>query len=131
MEKSKLYYVDGSPFARLCRAVRLEWNLPVEMVDCHHVWNQFTVRIEAGERDDVRSRLSEMKIGTEVYYPIPLHRQECFQFLNCDESLLTETDRAAEQVLSLPIFPELEEEEQRFVVEGLGAVLNQTNAVAG
>jgi dTDP-4-amino-4,6-dideoxygalactose transaminase len=82
-----------------------------------HVWNQFTIRIPGGNRDALRSYLSEHKIGTEVYYPVPLHQQQCFAYLGYKKGRLPETERAASEVLSLPVFPELTADEQELVVE--------------
>jgi dTDP-4-amino-4,6-dideoxygalactose transaminase len=102
--------------------------LPTTMPRCGHVWNQFTVRIPGGQRDEVRQKLAEMNVGSEVYYPVPLHRQECFAFLNPEIGCLPETERAAAEVLSLPIFPELTAAEQRYAVNCLGQALGmQTN----
>ncbi len=97
--------------------------LPATMPRCEHVWNQFTVRIPGGRRDEVRQKLAAMNVGSEVYYPVPLHQQECFAYLNVAAGRLPETERAASEVLSLPIFPELMAEEQRYAVDCLGQVL--------
>jgi dTDP-4-amino-4,6-dideoxygalactose transaminase len=94
---------------------------------CGHVWNQFTIRIPGGRRDQVRQQLAEMNVGSEVYYPVPLHQQECFAYLSDDTCPLPETERAASEVLSLPIFPELTEQEQRYVVDCLAKALGAEN----
>jgi dTDP-4-amino-4,6-dideoxygalactose transaminase len=96
---------------------------PATRPDCSHVWNQFTIRIPGGQRDSVRQKLAESRIGSEVYYPIPLHRQVCFAYLGYEKGSLPQTERAANEVLSLPIFPELTELEQRTVVETLAGIL--------
>lgn len=90
--------------------------LPQEQEGCHHVWNQYTVRVPDENRDVLRAALASGDIGTEVYYPIPLHLQECFEFVGCREGSLPETERAAKEVLSLPVFPGLTGEEQQAVV---------------
>ena len=90
--------------------------LPVEAADRRHVWNQYTIRVAEGRRDAVRQHLSEANIGSEIYYPVPLHQQSCFQGVGCNAGELTETDRAAAEVISLPIFPELTAVEQQRVV---------------
>ena len=82
-----------------------------------HVWNQFTIRILNGRRDEVRDFLSQSQIGTEIYYPIPQHLQPCFAHYGYTVGSLPETERAASEVLSLPIFPELTLEELDFVAE--------------
>ena len=89
-----------------------------------HVWNQYTIRI-SGElgRDEVRAQLAALNIGAEIYYPVPLHQQECFTKLGYKTGDLPETEKAAECVLSIPIFPELKLEEQEYVVESLCSIL--------
>ena len=88
-----------------------------------HVWNQYTIRIPDGRRDEVRQQLADRNIGSEIYYPIPLHRQECFKDLGYAEGSLPHTEAAAAEVLSLPIFPELTIAEQQFVVESLADIV--------
>lgn len=80
-----------------------------------HVWNQFTVRIQNGLRDQLRQYLASKHVGTEIYYPVPLHQQRCFADLK-QPIALPETERAAEEVLSLPIFPNLTAAELETVV---------------
>lgn len=89
-----------------------------------HVWNQYTIRVEGQQsRDEVRAQMSERNVGTEIYYPVPLHQQECFQKLGYKTGDLPETEKAAECVLSIPIFPELQLAEQEYVVESLRSIL--------
>jgi len=95
--------------------------LPVAAPRRRHVWNQYVIRVPDGRRDALRQFLAEAKIGTEIYYPMGLHVQECFRYLGYQEDDLPETARAAREVLALPIFPELTAEEQERVVERVGA----------
>lgn len=95
---------------------------PHAAASCGHVWNQYTIRIPGGQRDAVRQKLLEARIGSEVYYPIPLHRQSCFAFLG-DSPALPQTERAANEVLSLPVYPGLEEQELVAVVDRLHVIL--------
>ncbi len=87
--------------------------------DSIHVWNQYTLRIPNGWRDNIRQQMTDANVGTEIYYPIPLHRQECFQHLCYELGSLPETEKASVEVMSLPIFPELREDEIDYVVATL------------
>ncbi|MFI4909728.1 MAG: DegT/DnrJ/EryC1/StrS family aminotransferase [Steroidobacterales bacterium] len=79
--------------------------LPVASEGGHHVWNQYVIR--AQRRDELRQYLAAAGVGTEVYYPIPLHLQRCFAYLDYRTGQLPEAERAAHEVLALPVFPEL------------------------
>jgi dTDP-4-amino-4,6-dideoxygalactose transaminase len=105
----------------LLRSAGLESQIVLPGVDerCHAVWNQYTIRIGHGRRDAAKAQLAAAGIGSEVYYPVPLHLQKCFQSLGDGPGSLPETERAAREVLSLPIFPELTEIEQQTVVARL------------
>ena len=83
----------------------------------HHVFHQYVVR--AYRRDELREFLTARKIGTEIYYPIPLHLQPCFVYLGHLEGDFPEAERAAKEVLALPMFPELTDEEQQRVVTSI------------
>jgi dTDP-4-amino-4,6-dideoxygalactose transaminase len=83
---------------------------------CGHVWNQYTIRIPNGHRDALRDHLSRAGIGSEIYYPVPLHLQDCFASLGYQPGSLPQTERAAGEVLSLPIFPGLTQSDQERVV---------------
>jgi len=101
--------------------------VPTSPTNCKHVWNQFTIRIADGQRDAVRAKLAEYQVGSEIYYPIPLHQQECFQYLPA-QNTLSETEKAATEVLALPIYPELTFAEQKYVVECLAKILVEISA---
>ena len=98
-------------------------SLPQTDPRCDHVWNQYTVRIPGGQRDAVRAHLAAAGVGSEVYYPVPLHLQKCFQSLGYGVGSLPDTERAAREVLSLPIFPELTAAEHETVVVRLAESL--------
>jgi dTDP-4-amino-4,6-dideoxygalactose transaminase len=91
--------------------------VPHTATAAHHVFHQYVVR--AYRRDELREFLTARKIGTEVYYPIPLHLQPCFVYLGYREGDFPEAERAAKEVLALPMFPELTEPEQRRVVQSI------------
>ena len=84
-----------------------------------HVFHQYTIR--APRRDELREYLANRQIGSEVYYPLPLHLQASLTALGYRKGDFPAAERAAEEVLSLPIYPELREEEQQAVVEGIRA----------
>lgn len=104
--------------------------LPPENPDLFHVWNQYTIRVPDGRRNELRVRLTERNIGTEIYYPVPLHLQDCFASVGCERGRLPVTEQAADEVLSLPIFPELTEQEQQLVVEEIGEIFSRRRAAA-
>jgi dTDP-4-amino-4,6-dideoxygalactose transaminase len=83
------------------------------------VWNQYTVRVPEGRRGELQQHFAAQKIGSAVYYPIPLHRQKCFADLGYEQGSLPVTEQAAEEVLSLPIFAELTHDEQSQVIRSL------------
>lgn len=86
----------------------------------YHVWNQFSLRIRDSKRDALRTYLQSQQIGTEIYYPIPLHQQACYKDLGWKEGSLPQTELASKEILHLPIFPELTEAEQARVVSCIG-----------
>jgi dTDP-4-amino-4,6-dideoxygalactose transaminase len=86
---------------------------------CHHVWNQYTVRVKNGRRDALQKYLADRKIGSAIYYPVPLHLQKCFAPLGYEPGSLPKTEQACREVLSLPVYPELTEAEQGAVIEAV------------
>lgn len=128
----KLKYLDGWSEARkqnadLYRKLLKDAGLlkpdgpvtaPLELADRRHIYNQFVIRVE--KRDDLRTFLGDNDIGTEIYYPVPLHLQECYADLGFREGDLPVSEAAARETLALPIYPELTDDMQRSVVEVIG-----------
>jgi dTDP-4-amino-4,6-dideoxygalactose transaminase len=95
--------------------------LPSEVSGAHHVWHQYVIR--APRRDALREFLASKKIGSEIYYPVPLHMQDALKSLGYKQGDFPEAERAAREVLALPMFPELREDEQQTVVAAIGEFL--------
>jgi len=87
---------------------------PLVRDGARHIFNQYTLRVS--DRDGLRDHLKENGIGTEIYYPVPLHVQKCFEYLGYKAGDCPESEAAAEAVLAIPIYAELSEEQRRFVV---------------
>ena len=125
----KLKYLDGWHAARR-RNARLYDELlagspvvtPAIDEGNQSVYNQYCVRVP-GDRDAVRKRLADRGIGSEVYYPVPLHLQECFADLGHKPGNFPESERACREVMALPIYPELPEEQLRYVAAELLAAV--------
>jgi dTDP-4-amino-4,6-dideoxygalactose transaminase len=136
----KLKYIDGWNEARravaarydaLFRAAGLAESgpypdrgvvLPCEASGARHVWHQYVIR--TGRRDALGEFLNARGIGSEIYYPVPLHMQEALQVLGYREGDFPEAERAAREVLALPMFPELRDDEQQRVVAAIAAFLS-------
>ena len=136
----KLKYIDGWNEAR--RAVAARYHelfaaaglaeagpypshgvvLPHEVAGTRHVWHQYVIRTP--RRDELRAFLAARKIGSEIYYPVPLHMQDALKGLGYAEGSFPEAERAAREVLALPIFPELRLDEQQTVVAAIAEFLS-------
>lgn len=96
--------------------------LPHEVPGSRHVWHQYVIRTP--RRDELREFLASRSIGSEIYYPVPLHLQQALKSLGYAEGSFPEAERAAQEVLALPIFAELREDEQQTVVHAIAEFLS-------
>lgn len=98
----------------------LRVGLPRVITD-RHIFNQYVIRVS--RRDELQLALQQRGIGTEVYYPVPMHLQECFAYLGCGIGDFPESERAAKETLALPIYPELSESQLCHVVDVIRDVM--------
>lgn len=131
IQAAKFYQDEFTKFAKSVtddpssRSINVQWDnvsivLPKAPTDASHVFHQYVVRFDnfsRFQRDALRDFLSTCGVGTSVYYPRGLHQQQCFKELVPDDLRLPNTEKAAEQTLGLPIFPEIRRDEISYVVE--------------
>ena len=97
-------------------------SLPFEVItpfirsNGRHIFHQYVVRVPK-HRDSLMSHLNKRGVGTKIYYPVPLHLQECFRYLGYQAGDFPESERAAQETFALPVYPELTDEQQRYVVD--------------
>jgi dTDP-4-amino-4,6-dideoxygalactose transaminase len=132
----KLRYLDDWTAARQAAARRYDALIeehhlghflgrPAVQPKRRHVFNQYVVRVGHGQRDALLRHLQAERIGCEVYYPIPLHLQECLSYLGYREGDFPASEEASRHVLALPMFPELTDEQQRRVIQSCAAFLGR------
>jgi dTDP-4-amino-4,6-dideoxygalactose transaminase len=109
------YYDDAFDRSGLGERVQRPRALPGH----RHIYNQYVLRVE--RREDLKKHLAAAKIGTEVYYPVPLHMQQCFAYLGYRPEDCPESARAAAETVAIPIYPELNEAQRRCVVDTVAA----------
>jgi len=89
-----------------------------------HTYNQYTILVEGEKRNDLQQFLKEKGIDSAIYYPLSLHQQECFNYLSHNSSELSNSEKASQKVLSLPVYPEMRKEEIEYVCEQIKQFLN-------
>jgi dTDP-4-amino-4,6-dideoxygalactose transaminase len=103
---------------------------PQVPADAEHIYHQYSIRVAAGRRDALREFLQDRGIGTDVYYPIPIHLQPALKGMGFRKGVCPVAERCAREALSLPIFPELTDEEQETVVDGIRRFAGAPRAAA-
>jgi perosamine synthetase len=127
---AQLPKLEGFNERRIANAAYLSAHLPQDKVrvpqvrpGMRHVFHQYTVRVLPPiNRDEVRTRLAELGVGTEVYYPVPVHRQQLYLDLGYGDQSFSEAERAANEVLSLPVHPGLTQQELDTIIEAVNAL---------
>ena len=117
---SNLRAEKAASYSRLLNEADLNFAVTAPFVrpDGRHIFHQYVVRVPK-YRDELASHLKECGIGTKVYYPIPLHLQSCFEYLGYRAGSYPESEKAAKETLALPIFPELTDEQQYYVIDSI------------
>jgi len=125
----KLRHLDEWTAARARHAARYDAALagaqlgdsvrppPPAAAGARHIYNQYVIRVR--DRDRLRAHLTQAGVGTEIYYPVPLHLQQCFAYLSGEPGDYPEAERAAAEVLALPVYPELGETQLQYVVDSI------------
>jgi dTDP-4-amino-4,6-dideoxygalactose transaminase len=114
-QRNAAFYDAAFARAQLGGAVQT----PPAAAGARHIYNQFVIR--ARERDALRQYLSGAGVGTEIYYPLPLHMQQCFAYVGAQKGDYPHSERAAAETLALPIYPELTEVQLQYVVDSVAA----------
>jgi dTDP-4-amino-4,6-dideoxygalactose transaminase len=133
----KLKYLDGWTEARQRNAAYYDAAFaaagfaqrvitPQAAVKGRHIFNQYIVRVQ--NRDALKDHLAERQIGTEIYYPVPLHLQQCFAYLRHSRGDFPESERAAAETLALPIYPELAQAQLDHVIESVAEFYGKAGA---
>jgi len=137
----KLAYVEGWIEARQAAALRYDTLVeehqlgrflqrPVVRSNRRHVFNQYVIRVGQNQRDALMRHLKNEHIGCEIYYPLALHCQECLAYLGYQAGDFPASEEACQSVLALPMYPELQEEQQRCVIQSCATFLRQRARMA-
>ena len=117
---------NAKRYDQLFREAKLPITLPVVTTD-RHIFNQYVIR--SSSRDQLQAFLKEKGVGSEVYYPVPMHLQDCFAYLGIEAGAFPGSERAAKESLAIPVYPELNDTQARYVVESIAEFVGQTAAV--
>jgi len=98
--------------------------LPARVPGFRHIFNQYVIRVR--QRDELKNHLAAHNVGTEIYYPLPLHAQRCFAYLEHEPNDFPQAQRAAAEVLALPIYPELTAEQREYVVRQVASFVRSS-----
>jgi UDP-2-acetamido-2-deoxy-ribo-hexuluronate aminotransferase len=101
---------------------------PFRSSNAHHVFHQYTLKLNGINRDEVQEKLKAIGIPSMVYYPIPAHKQKMFEAFGLSNTDLTLTETLTQQVISLPIHTEMKEEEQTFIINQFLEIINSYTA---
>ena len=108
---------NAKKYDELFAAARMPVTTPTVSAS-RHIFNQYVIRLS--RRDELQAFLQKKGIGTEVYYPVPMHLQECFAYLGQKAGAFPESERAAKETVAIPVYPEVSEQQQKYVVESIG-----------
>ncbi|HLZ41956.1 MAG TPA: DegT/DnrJ/EryC1/StrS family aminotransferase [Candidatus Sulfotelmatobacter sp.] len=116
---------NAERYSELFKSRRLDSiiKLPKTQPKCNHIYNQYVIR--APKRDELKSYLRECGVPSEIYYPIPLHVQRAFAYLDYKQGELPESEAACKEVLALPVFPEMTAEQLELVVESIASFYSE------
>ena len=117
---------NAKRYDQLFRQANLPITLPVVTTD-RHIFNQYVIR--STSRDELQTFLKNKGIGSEVYYPVPMHLQDCFAYLGIKAGEFPESERAAKESLAIPVYPELNDAQARYVVEAIAEFTGQLAVV--
>jgi len=113
-------------YDQLFRDAALPITLPVVNTD-RHIFNQYVIR--SSSRDQLQAFLQKKGVGSEVYYPVPMHLQDCFAYLGVKAGAFPESERAAKESLAIPVYPELNDAQAKYVVESIAEFVGQPASV--
>lgn len=119
-------YEHATHYSKCLKNIR-NIETPEECNGRKHIYHQYTIRVKKGKRDNLQKFLKEKNIGTKIYYPLSLHLQKCFKYLGYKKGDMPVSEKASEEVLSLPIFPELKFDEIDYICNSIKEFIKSMN----